>query len=1082
MLLKRSSKQCLSLLFSILLLQLVYLNALSVLAQNATATLSGTVVDQNDAVLPAVNISVISLAQGFQRLTTTNGEGHFVVPLLPPGTYVIKAERAGFAVAEQRDIVLNVNDQVAINIKLKVGNVVGENVLVLDTSPLNNDSPAVSTVVNRNFVENMPLNGRSFQSLISLTPGVVITPTNVTDQGQFSVNGQRSNANYYTVDGVSANFGASASLFPGQSGAGSLPALTAFGGTNNLVSVDALQEFRIQTSTYAPEFGRSPGAQISIVTRPGTNQFHGTLFEYFRNDVLDANDWFANRQALKKPALRQNDFGGVLGGPLLLPRFGEGGASIYNGKNRVFFFLSYEGLRLRQPQVGITSVPSLSARVTAPSAVKPYIDLYPMPNGPATGTGLASFSSSFSNPATLNATSLRIDGNINSKVTAFARYNYAPSNTRPRAGTGIALSVIRVFSASTETITGGTTYLLTNNLSNDLRVNYSRSKAEGFSILDNFGGAIVPTESVIFPADLSTASASFTMQISGATGSAIFWGKGSGTRQRQLNIVDSVLAVSGDHQFKFGGDYRRLSPIISSPGYAQILIFSGVGTDNSPAPGTMLSARALQVRVTSQKGPQIPIFHNLSLYAQDTWKTTSRLTLTYGLRWEFVPPPHEANGNDAAAVTQVNNPSTISLAAPGTPLWKTTYGNFAPRFGLTYQLAQRSGRELILRGGVGLFFDQGDGQATNAFAFSFPFVARKVLTNRPLPLSASDAAAPVPGPLPTSTDSFFVFDPNLKLPRVYQWNAALEQSLNNNQVVSLSYVAAIGRDLLRVEERQSLNPGLPGLLEISKNDATSDYHALQLQYRRRLSSGLQALASYTFAKSLDTVSTDALATLPEDIFGQNDRGPSSFDVRHAFNAAITYELPQPRLSRPVNNILSSWAIDSIITARSATPVNVTYFVTSTTGQTGTFIVRPDLITGQPLYAVDTTMGGGLRINRNAFAIPSTVRQGSLGRNALRGFSLVQLDFALRRQFNLCERVKLQFKTEVFNLFNHPNFGNPSGSLGSASGGSFFPDALFGQSIFMLGRSLGTGGSSGGFNPLYQVGGPRSIQLSFRLTF
>jgi Carboxypeptidase regulatory-like domain/TonB dependent receptor-like, beta-barrel len=1051
------------------LLSIYHFSIILVRAQNATATLSGTVVDQNDAVITDVNISVISIAQGFQRSAVTNAQGHFVVPLLPPGTYIVKAERTGFATAEVRDVVLNVNDQVAVNIQLKIGTITGENVTVVDTSPLTNESPAVGTVVSRNFVENIPLNGRSFQSLIGLTPGVVLTATNVTDQGQFSVNGQRANANYFTVDGVSANFGANASAVPGQSGAGSLPALTAFGGTNNLVSVDALQEFRMLTSTYAPEFGRSPGAQISIVTRAGTNAFHGTLFEYFRNDVLDANDWFANRQRLKKPALRQNDFGGVLGGPIV--------------RNRAFFFFSYEGLRLRQPQVGITSVPSLAARQAAPSDVLPFMNIYPVPNAPATGTGLAGFSSSFSNPATLNATSIRVDGNTSNKMTWFGRYNYAPSNTSPRAGTGIALSVIRVFSASTETLTGGTTYLINTNVSNDLRLNYSRSKAESFSIVDDFGGAIVPSESSLFPTGLSSSDASLAMQISSAVGSAIFFGKGSGTRQRQLNIIDNLLAITGNHQFKLGVDYRRLAPILTSPSYSQVLIFSGVGATSSPAAGTMLSGRALQARISSQKGPQIPIFNNLSLYVQDTWKTTPRLTLTYGLRWELVPPPHEAHGNDPATVNQITDPATMSLAAPGSPLWKTTYGNFAPRFGLAYQLVNQQGREVILRGGVGIFYDLGDGQATNAFASSFPFTARKVLTNRPLPLSSTDAAAPLPGPAPTSTDTFFVFDPELQLPRIYQWNAALEWSPAANQVITASYVAAVGRRLLRVEERQNVNPNLLGLLEISRNDATSDYHALQLQYQRRVSRGLQVLASYTWGKSLDTISTDALATVPADIFGQQgDRGPSSFDVRHAFNGAVIYDLPRPKFGSVANSIFSNWSIDTIVTARSTTPVNVIYFITSTTGQTGTFAIRPDLISGQPLYLDDSTVGGGRRINPAAFAIPSTLRQGTLGRNSIRGFNLAQIDFAVRRQFPIGERVKLQFKTEIFNLLNHPNFGNPSVSLGSASGGSFFPDPLFGQSLFMLGRSLGTGGTNGGFNPLYQVGGPRSMQLSLRLTF
>src|ERR1044071_7763444 len=245
--------------------------------------------DQEGAVVPGVNIAVISIAQGFQRSTTTSDEGIFVVPLLPPGNYTVKAEHEGFTTAEVRDVILNVNDQRAIKISLTVGELTSQTVQVLDTPPLIDESPAVGTTIDRQFVGNLPLNGRSFQSLITLTPGVVLTTATSLNRGQFSVNGQRANANYFTVDGVSANVGANASSVPGQSGAGSLPALSAFGGTNNLVSVDALQEFRIQTSTYAPEFGRTPGAQVSIVTRAGSNEFHGSAFEYFRNDVLDAN-------------------------------------------------------------------------------------------------------------------------------------------------------------------------------------------------------------------------------------------------------------------------------------------------------------------------------------------------------------------------------------------------------------------------------------------------------------------------------------------------------------------------------------------------------------------------------------------------------------------------------------------------------------------------------------------------------------------------------------------------------------------------------------------------------------------------
>ncbi len=244
------------------------------MAQSPTATLSGTVTDQNDAVVPGVNVAVINIANAFQRSTVTDHEGTFIVPSLPAGDYVVKAEREGFTPVEVRDVVLSVNDRVALKIELKVGNI-GQTVDVIDTPTLLDESAAVGTTVNRQFVENLPLNGRSFQNLIALTPGVVTVPSSLAgNSGQFSVNGQRANANIFTVDGVSANTGNGAGAIPGQATSGSLPGLTAFGGTNGLVSVEAMQEFQVQTSSYSAEYGRSPGGQVSIVTRSGSNQFH----------------------------------------------------------------------------------------------------------------------------------------------------------------------------------------------------------------------------------------------------------------------------------------------------------------------------------------------------------------------------------------------------------------------------------------------------------------------------------------------------------------------------------------------------------------------------------------------------------------------------------------------------------------------------------------------------------------------------------------------------------------------------------------------------------------------------------------
>src|SRR6266511_744023 len=662
----------------------VYCFLPTAVAQSTTATLTGTVEDQNGAVIPGVTITIQNTATSFERQTVTSDAGGFIVPLLPPGNYTVTVKRDGFTPVEIRNVILNVGDQKALPIVLKAG-AVTETVLINADAPLINESPTVGTVVDRQFVENLPLNGRSFQSLITLTPGTVLTRASAEESGQFSVNGQRPNANYFTVDGVSANIGVSISTSLFQSGGSSL-ALSAAGGTNSLVSVDALQEFRVLTSTYAPEFGRTPGGQVQIVTRSGTNQFSGTLFEYFRNDALDANDWFANSRGLPKPALRQNDFGGVLGGPLYLPRFGEGGPALYDGENRTFFFFSYEGLRLRQPLTRITDVPTLCLRglgscgagqSAAPAAIQPYLNAFPIPNGPnrvvgGVPNGLAEFAASFSNPSTLDATSIRVDHTLNDRVTVFGRYNYAPSGIDERGGVSSnSLSTVAQTKFNTQTLTLSSTQTFTPSVSNDLRFNYSKTRTNTFLAIDNFGGAAPPSDSLLFPSFVSRQNASFGFFVFNGTGTNFRVGQLLKNSQEQFNLVDNLSFIAGSHQLKFGIDYRRIAPVRGGRTYDQL--------SSSPTVAPFLFGHVSSVSILQLRPNLGYIFDNFSAYGQDIWKVTPRLTLTYGLRWELNPPPSVTNADPPFALTGVDNPATLAFAPRGTPLYKTTYNNFAPR-------------------------------------------------------------------------------------------------------------------------------------------------------------------------------------------------------------------------------------------------------------------------------------------------------------------------------------------------------------------------------------------------------------------
>ena len=320
-------------------------SATALQAQGVQAALSGVATDESGAVVPGVRIEVVDAATGRRREARSDAEGRFTIPFLPPGSYTIFARRDGFDHLQIDNVVLNAADQLAITIRLRIA-ALRERVSVVERAGQVSTSPAVSTVVDRTFVENMPLNGRTFQSLIALAPGVAVVPSSTLSPGQFSVNGQRANANYATVDGVSANIGVLMSDPTefgrmGQEAAGATLGVNAIGGTQNLVTVDSLQEFRLQTSTYSAEFGRQPGGQITLVTRSGTNRLDGTAFVYARHDSFDATDWFINANRLPRAKMRHQQFGGVVGGPVVLPWFG---GRRYDGTNRTFFFGSYEDL------------------------------------------------------------------------------------------------------------------------------------------------------------------------------------------------------------------------------------------------------------------------------------------------------------------------------------------------------------------------------------------------------------------------------------------------------------------------------------------------------------------------------------------------------------------------------------------------------------------------------------------------------------------------------------------------------------------------------------------------------------------
>lgn len=1019
------------------------------IAQSTNATISGQVIDPSGRVVPDADIEILNEATGIQYSNRTNEIGIYTVSLLPPGQYRVQISKVGFKTLIKPGIVLNVQSAVAINFTLPVG-ATSESVTVdAGSSILNTTDATVGTVVDRKFVANIPLNGRSFQDLISMTPGVVTQSpqagSSLGFNGDFSVNGQRAESNYYMVDGVSGNVGAGNGFGQAQNGTGgSLGGSTALGTTQSLVSVDALQEFRVQSSTYSAEYGRSPGGQFSLLTRSGTNDFHGSAFDYLRNNFFDSNDWFNDHYGKPTPALRQNDFGGTAGGPFRIPRF-------YDGRNRTFFFVSYEGLRLTQPTAAaIEYVPDLFMRQQASSVLQPILNAYPVPNGIDYGTStspsLAEFVAPFSLPSSIDSTSIRLDQTFTPKLAVFFRFAITPSSTSSRP-----FFARQTFQSNTQTYTLGTTSQLSSNMNNEFRLGYSSSNATVKGAVDGFGGATpINLAGAMGAGGIAAPYPVVYFNIAGI-GTSDFAVPDSGNLNRQWNLIDSFSVSLGRHQIKMGVDYRRIrSPL--HPSDAEMFSYFA-------SPSSIINNQP-SVSEVIRFNSATPIFNDTALFAQDEWHVSSRINVSMGVRWEVNPPPTEARGDSAYTLAgSIGNPSSLSLAPQGTSLWKTTWYNFAPRLGAAWTAQDRAGWETVVRGGGGVFYDTLNRVGALGYG-GLGFTAYKLYSGASLPYTSDQLNFPITVTPPYTGASIYAFPSHLQLPYTLEWNTSLQQALGKQQSLTVSYVGAAGRRLIGEQERSlsAINPNFSYVFYFP-GGVNSNYEALQVQFQRSIAHGVQALASYTWSHSLDLGSTDSALPL--------QRGNSDFDVRNSFQGGLTCDLPRVDGNRLVESFLDSWGIDARLIARGGFPVPLqgSSYVDPANGSIT--YMGLNVVADQPIYIHSPQLPGGRAINKEAFGLPQTGVAGDAPRNFVRGFGEAQINLAARREFHLHEGLTMQFRAETFNLLNHPNFGfvDPT-----------YTDATFGQATQMLNQSLGTVAAQ------YQQGGARSMQFALKLLF
>ena len=980
-------------------------------------TLCGRILDASDSGIGAAQITTVNQDTGFQRQTEAAPDGVYSIASLAPGSYRVTARRDGFRTLVQ--YVVLPSDRVTVaDFVLPVGSILETITVEGAAPPPDRVDVSVGTEFDRGDIARLPLNGAGLLTLLDAAANVNITPATRGEAGQFSTNGQRPNVNAFTVDGASANTGITAGGLPAQATGGTLPATSAFGSMDALVSLDAVEDIAVRTSTASVEFGRRPGAQVSITTQTGSNQFHGGISFAWRNQLLSANNWFANQGGFGRVPLSLATVAPSLGGPLK--------------RNRAFFFLAYQHIALDQPFVWEQPVPSLAERQNVASWAQPAVNLFPAPNGVALTSSLAEWSGFSSEPAGLNAGSARFDEIISPRVNWFARYHDVPSNN------AFGLSEIDRLSMRTQSLTLGLNAGFSSRTAMDLRVNEAESSAN--SVWTAPGDPSTPScDLQSLPPQFATApigcNALVRLTIDGV--GQLVTGEEGLRLQRQFQAVDIFSLRLGKHALEWGADYRRITAIRHDPSASLNLIADDV-TD-------LTSAQNLWVAI-SQPTRETAGAQELSSWVGDTFRATSRLTVTAGLRWEFSPAP-------TGSILVLAN-GTVASQTQTAPLWPLRFGNLAPRLGLAWRVTADG--KTVLRAGGGLYFDSSMSIAADALNGGPLGITRYISGRYGL----------------FSSELTYAFLPDLRLPAVGQWNLHLERALSAHDTLSLGYVGAGGYDLVR-REVGGIGSTVTSPLAITTDNGASRYHALEAQYRRRFAAGLDASVTYTWAHAIDNDSSDAyLMWTGSRMTPASDRANADFDLRHSFAAAFAYTVPRRADVAVWTRFAAGWNLSTIVRARSGFPVTV-LDSEQFTGIPLNDAFRPTYVYGQALWLNDPNSPGGRRLNPAAFATLGSGVEGNLGRNAIAGFGMWQVDLSASRTLRLDDLRSLDLRADVYNLFNHPNFGDPV---------RYLDNPLLGQSTSMLNMMLGTGSPGSGLSPLLGAGGPRGAQLEIKLRF
>ncbi|MEW6730016.1 MAG: TonB-dependent receptor, partial [Acidobacteriota bacterium] len=949
------------------------------------------------------------------------------LPLLPPGDYEIQVSAPSFQTIINKGLRLTVNQGAVLDITLAPAELSSEVVIEASSSEIiNTNSAALSNLVSQEQIRDLPLNGRSFEQLALLQPGVTgaLSAGNDVVGGRtpkISINGARPEQNNFLLDGTDIN-----NVY--NKTPGSVAGV--------LLGVDAVLEFRVLTNAYSAEYGRSAGGIINAVTRSGSNNFHGSLFYFHRNSALDARNYFDNPKE-PIPAFKRNQFGGVLGGPIQ--------------KDKTFFFVAYEGLIERLGITGVANVPDFNARrgilpgrpvITLNPAIPRYLDLlFPLPNGRLLGGGVGEFLFSRSQPLDECFIQGRIDHRFSTQSSLFGRYTFSNGNVDRQPTNKVPIAFAKERSRN-QYFTLEHQYIFSPNLVNILRVGFNRSTQEAdnqrtIDIAPSF--SFIPGEPFGF------------ISISGLV--TELGGDFRLPRLDRLNnyqVGDTVLLTHGRHDLHFGFQLQRI--LYNQNTTSQR---GGVVVFNSLEEFLRAVPRNVDFAVPGKVDPVRGYRQTLAgFFIQDDIKLKKTLTLNMGLRYEFITVPKETNGKISNLRTVNDRQLTVGDPWHSNPSLR----NFAPRLGIAWD--PFGDGKTSIRAGFGLFFDE---ILPKYYFFSGslnpPFTTRTTIVSTP--------TAPVPFPNVLTN-----FNPNapiraqlqtvnfdLQTPYNIQYNLSIQRALPGNWSLTLGYAGSRGNHLLRLAdanlapesmvngnkvyhpERGRRNPNFAGIFQRS-SDAQSFYNALQVSLIKQMSNGIRGQLAYTFSRTIDDssgINSQDFGNVVQyglDFYDRTvDRGLSAFHVKHNLTFNSSYELPFGKNAKGVRGVLlRGWQVNNITSIRSGNPFTVRVgFNRSGNLNTTSFSAheRPNIKSG-----VDPILGGSDRyLNPAAFELAAANQRGNLGRNTLIGPGLVSLDLSVVKTIELNDSRRLHFRIETFNLPNHPNFAVPSGLIvfGSALG-------------------------------------------------